>query len=504
MPIYRFTASLDNTITNAFKLGLQTRATGSNQGLADSLQVFSIYGQASGSAGIGTTVEKSRILIQFPVDEVSAARTAGTIPASGSVSFYLRMFNARHPFTVPKEYTLVVNPISQSWQEGYGLDVDSFIDTGYSNWVVALSTSAGTSSWSQEGGSYMTGTIGTSNQVYTYKQTFTTGIENLELDVSNTVEDWISGANPSKLPGNYGFGIFLTASQEDGSQKRSYYNKKFYARGSEYYYKRPIIEARWEDIKTDDRGDFYLSSALAPASDNLNNLYLYNYIKGTAKNIPVINAGEILVSIYSGTTGPAGSKLALPVGGGVASAGNVNITGAYVSAGIYSASFATTSSVSSTEYLFDVWHSGGIEYFTGSGFTPQSLTQYNNNPAEAYALNITNLKPYYATNEKARFRIFTRSQTWNPTIYTKATTAIEPTILRDAYYKVTRQLDGLKVIDYGTGSVKYTKLSYDVSGSYFDLDMSNLESGYAYNINVLSIEDGATYEHPETFKFRVE
>ena len=76
MPIHRFTASLDNTITNALKLGLQTRATASNQGLADSLQVFSIYGQASGSDVGSKTVEKSRILVQFPVDQISAVRTA--------------------------------------------------------------------------------------------------------------------------------------------------------------------------------------------------------------------------------------------------------------------------------------------------------------------------------------------------------------------------------------------------------------------------------------------
>lgn len=504
MPIHRFTASLDNTITNAFKLGLQTRATDSNQGAADSLQVFSIYGQASGSDVGSRTVEKSRILIQFPVDEISAARDNGTIPASGSVNFYLRMFNARHPFTVPKEYTLVANPVSQSWQEGYGLDVDSFIDTGYSNWTVALSTSAGTSSWSQAGGSYMTGTIGTSNQVYTYKQTFTTGIEDLEMDVSNTVEDWIAGADPSKLPGNYGFGVFLTSSQEDGSLQRSFYNKKFYARGTEYFYKRPIIEARWEDFKTDDRGDFYLSSTLAPASDNLNNLYLYNYIKGATKNIPAVGENKILISIYSGTTGPEGDKIGLSIGGGVAATGDTNITGNFVSTGIYSCSFAHTSSIASTEYLYDVWHSGNVEYFTGSGFTPKDLTQYSNNVAANYVLSITNLKPYYSNNEKARFRIFTRSQTWNPTIYTKATTAIEPTILRDAYYKITRQLDGVEAIGYGTGSVKYTKMSYDASGSYFDLDMTNLQSDYAYNINILSIENGVTFEHPETFKFRVE
>jgi hypothetical protein len=504
MPIHRFTASLDNTITNAFKLGLQTRATASNQGLTDSLQVFSIYGQASSSLGIGTSVEKSRILVQFPVDEIITARADGIVPASGSVNFFLRMFNARHPFTVPREYTLVVNPISQSWQEGYGLDADSYIDTGYSNWIAASSGTAGEVAWTTEGGSYITGSTdgGTNNTVYTYNQVFKTGIEDLKIDVSNIVEKWIAGSIQ-----NYGFGISLTSSQEDGTEKRSFYNKKFYARGTEYYYKKPLLEARWDDSKTDDRSDFYLSSALAPGADNLNKLYLYNYIKGSPKNIPAIGNGNILVSIYSGTTGPTGPKLELPVGGGVVTSGDKNITGSFVSTGIYSCNFATTSSIASTEYLFDVWHIDGptgVEYFTGSGFTPKSLSSNSNNKAEAYVLSITNLKPYYSNEEKARFRIFTRSQTWNPTIYTKATTAIQPTILRDAYYKITRQLDGVEAIGYGKGGIKYTKLSYDASGSYFDLDMVNLESGYAYNINILSIEDGVTYEHAETFKFRVE
>ena len=507
MPTYRFTASLDNTITNALKLGLQTRATGSNQGLADSLQVFSIYGQASGSDVGSRTVEKSRILIQFPVEEISAARTAGTIPASGSVNFYLRMHNARHPFTVPKQFTLVANPLTKSWQEGYGLDADSYIDTGYSNWVNASSASDSgvISAWETEGGDYITGSSGggTNNTIYTYQQTFVKGIEDLELDVSNLVEDWAKSALT-----NYGFILRLTDSEEAGNLKRSFYNKKFYARGSQYFYKKPVLEARWEDHNSDDRGDFYLSSALAPGADNLNNLYLYNYIKGTAKNIPNIETGNIFVSIYSGTTGPTSHKLALPIGGGVVANGHTNLTGGNHTTGIYTCSFATTSSVASNEYLYDVWHydagPGTVEYFTGSGFKPKSLTQYSNNTAEGYVLSITNLKPYYDNNEKARFRIFTRSQTWNPTIYTKATTAIEPTILRNTYYKITRQLDGVEVIGYGTGSLKYTKLSYDASGSYFDLDMVNLESGYAYNINILSMEDGVTYEHPETFKFRIE
>ena len=49
MGIKRYTANADTTITNAYKANLRTRGTGSNMGLADSLEVFHIYGQASSS-----------------------------------------------------------------------------------------------------------------------------------------------------------------------------------------------------------------------------------------------------------------------------------------------------------------------------------------------------------------------------------------------------------------------------------------------------------------------
>ena len=52
MAIKRYHANADNTITNAFKADLSTRGTGSNMGAADVLEVFSIYGQASGSTAL--------------------------------------------------------------------------------------------------------------------------------------------------------------------------------------------------------------------------------------------------------------------------------------------------------------------------------------------------------------------------------------------------------------------------------------------------------------------
>ena len=52
--------------------------------------------------------------------------------------------------------------------------------------------------------------------------------------------------------------------------------KRFFGRGSEYFFKRPVIEARWDDTVKDDRGNFYFSSSRAPAADNLNTIYFYN------------------------------------------------------------------------------------------------------------------------------------------------------------------------------------------------------------------------------------
>ena len=75
MAIKKYIADKDNTITNAFDLNLSTRATGSNMGAADILEVFSIYGQETTSS-----IELSRALVQFPVSDVISDRAAGTVP----------------------------------------------------------------------------------------------------------------------------------------------------------------------------------------------------------------------------------------------------------------------------------------------------------------------------------------------------------------------------------------------------------------------------------------
>ena len=487
MGIKRYTADADNTITNAYKSNLTTRATASNMGLSDSVEVFRIYGQESSGSS-----ELSRVLVQFPVSDISADRTAGLLPASGSVSFYLRMFNAKHPFTLPRNYSMIVAPVSRSWDEGTGLDMESYSDQGASNWVDAASSSAGVTTWTTAGGDY--------HAEPRFTASFVDGTEDIELNVSELVEQWIAGTKQ-----NYGFGVFL----ENETAFSSSYTKKFFARGSEFFFKRPVIEARWDSATKDNRGNFFYSSSLAPAADNLNTLYLYNYVRGRLTNIPSVGTGEILVSLYSGSANnsvPSGSKLLLAAGGGVVADLDTNATGGYVSTGIYSCSLAITASSPALTTLFDVWHAGGTELFTGSAIEPETVQASSTNPYSKYVMNITNLRDKYYRNETAQFRLYTRNKDWCPTIYVKASAVPENIIIESGSFKVVRLVDNLEVIPFGTGSENHTQLSYDASGSYFDLDINMLEADYAYGIKFAFYDDVAQSwnEYPDIFKFRVE
>ena len=387
MPIKKYTADADNTIVNAFQSDLQTRGTGANTGEADILETFSVYDRvASGSQ------ELSRILIQFPVTGIDSDRSSGNIPASGSVNFYLRLFNAETSKTVPRDLDIVVHAVSQSWQEGVGLDLENYLDVTNgnegSNWMSASNTAAWTdiNGTLLAGGSYHTQSVpnaDVSSEIHIFKQNLKTGLEDLEVNITPLVEQWLDGTYT-----NYGVGIALSASQEayvsgalntvvsrtprlpdpadsgqaviynpSGSTK-SYYTKRFFARGTQFFFKKPVIEARWNDIKRDDRGDFYYSSSLAPGPDNLNTLYLYNYVRGRLTDIPSIGTtGSIMVSLYSGSADnsePSGSRLVL-------FDGTTSITGGHVSTGIYSCSIAITSAATPIQTLYDVWHSGSMQ-----------------------------------------------------------------------------------------------------------------------------------------------
>lgn len=476
MSIKKFIASKDTTITDAFKENLLARAINANMGEADSLEVFTIFGQASSAS-----LEKSRILIEFPIEQISNQRTSGLLPASGSVEFYLKLYNVEHPFTVPRNFMMSINPLSKSWEEGYGLDMDSYSDNGYitgqegygATWIMASSGSQ----WDKNGGDIITGSY------YDMSASFITGLENIDINITQLTEDWLSGLLP-----NNGLLIKLSGAYEEAGLKQSFYTKKFSARGSEFYLSRPCIEARWNPSITDDRNNFYASSSLLSEEDNLMNIYFYNKVNGLLKNIvgnpiPVIkffsnlSLTQEITSSYTLVTNP------LP--------------------GVYKAQVAlnTTASI-----VYDKWVDTAtqtIKYYSGE---IEVLQRENDSSAynTEYVLNINNLKPIYKQNELARFNIFARERDWQPNIYTVAYNNIQNTAIPNLYYKIFRFNDNYTIIDYSTGSLAYTKTSYDSNGNYFELDMNIFEKDYGYGIKLATWDGNSLREFKDTYKFRIE
>ena len=78
-------------------------------------------------------------------------------------------------------------------------------------------------------------------------------------------------------------------------------------------------------------------------------------------------------------------------------------------------------------------------------------------------------------------------------------------IFNSASYQVSRVVDNKIVIPYNTSSTQATRLSYDVSGNYFDLDCSIFEPNYQYGIKFSIYDpDTLTYEEqPFTYNLRV-
>ena len=732
MTIKRYTSKKDNTIANALRENLSARSTKANMGASDILELFSIYGQANSSS-----IEHTRLLLEFPIDNISSDRTNNIIPASGSVNFKIKLFNAEHGQTTPENFQVSAHPIIVSWNEGDGLDMESYLDLEASNW---LSASKGVL-WHNTGSDYAKSSIiNTSSVDLIYTQTLQSGVEDIEIDISGLTEEWIRysagnataatgsisflvnptqgdtnasgsititgnpsndqtftlsdasgsqvfivitdendfdgttndgsgrtpigiqavlGDNPdiatrfataingqanvaitavassnvvnliqdvggargnttidisglsnatkqdfitghdeqkiniyshegnnyvytfitsstisvgnqvsiqvsgnaaataaalqeriksdfagkittdlngsilsltqsvqglhgntfisSSIPAvtasidsfsggtgmpNYGILLKLQDDYEDGTNERSYYTKKFYSRSSHEFFKKPIIEAQWDNSIKDDRNYIVKSSSLSPAAENLNNIYLYNRRGQNLVDIPETGS-NLVVSLYPSL---GSSPETLEPGGGVEAGNQTFITASRESLGIYKAQFSYTGSET---FLYDVWHSSSAyeigELLTGSGFTVYEESNLAYYEVPSYNISITNLKDSYLPTEKATFRVYTRNKNWNPNVYTKATQTAPVNNIKNMFYKITKVSDNYEVISYSTGSTpSYSSLSYDNQGSFFDLDMSLLESNNAYEVSFV-FKDGPNYlEQKEKFKFRVD
>lgn len=437
--IFRIYPTKDTFITNVQKNRVQQ--TGSNFGAAESLDLFKIAG-VSGVNGLAATASLSRILLQFDFSSIAALTASGEAPSSLFYSLKLRHCTTSE--TLPASFDVTVHPVNVAWDEGRGLDVEDYYDKGFANWVKPTATSQWTS-----GSDYSN-----SNTVTAH---FDDGFEDLDVDVTSIVNAWLVSGTV-----NNGFLIKLTSSIEANNDYNDYYIKRFYGRVSNFLDRRPYIEAKWNDCKRDDRTNMKWNKT--------GSLFLHNVVNGQLTNLSVgQNALKVIIADLSGTL--------------------ITLTGSYVgTTGIYSASFSLPTGSYSGSLFYDRWFSGSYAFMTGT-FSLSSELPVDTIEQKTYISVIKNLSNQYNPSDAPKLNVYFKEKKYRPSVVLSGTNS-ETTILFKSYYAIENDSTRERVVQFGTGTIESTRMSYDKNGNYFKFHMSNLCAGNVYRILFLVDNDG--------------
>ncbi len=507
--MYRIlSASKDAYITNKI-INNAFRATDANMGSAGTLDLFKLYDENSIS-GDSAPIELTRLLIKFPINEISRMDNDGEIDINdSSFKCQLRLHDVYGGQTTPSNFRVILFPLAKTFDEGPGMDVVSFSDVASANFITASITAGAAVKWDLAG-AMASGSLGVSDlDVYTSgslagpsgtsvvslspTQFFETGKEDLSLDVTTIVSGTVSGQIP-----DYGFLIALSGSFE--TNQKSYFVKRFASRNVQVAALRPKMIIKFDDSSTDRHSDFIFNVT--------SSLYLRNFHYGTLANI-------ISGSSASELTG--GNCMVLKLqSGSFKKTYNVSqaLQGRHRLAGVYSASIAVSSFESALyqqanitgSITFDEIWSNSQETVT---YLSSSLTINRENRSKSNTQNqnnllvrVLNLNDEYRSGEVVNIRVFAEDRD-RPVVYVKTPYEKKSQIYAEMYYRVRDVVDGKIIIDFDKVH-NSTKLSTDSDGMFFTFYTDSLPKGRMYAFDFLIRRNGKdTVVKDAASKFRI-
>jgi hypothetical protein len=500
-------ADKDSYITNKI-ISNTLRATDSNTGQAGTIDLFKLYDENTFESE-SNPIEISRALVHFDLDDLRDSLTRGEIDISSpSFSCSLYLHDVYGGQTTPNNFSLVVYPLSKSFDEGIGRDVIRFEDIDVSNFITAsISTTVVT--WSVSGAGaggdllapgvdYFTqGNLGDGlgSVSFASTQIFSTGKEDLNVDVTRIV----SGVLANQIPDS-GFRISFIPNQETDQKTR--FVKRFASRNTTNTANRPRLIVTYNDVISDKTQNFEFNTS--------GTIFLNTFAAGSPSNLV---SGSSLTQL----TGNNCIKVKIRSGsiertflGSQYSVGSVPVTG------IYSSSFLvnsfdsdiypklTGSALNIDSFNFGVkWLSldEKVQFATGSLPIKRRDTTYFSQTPERYFINITNMQSSYGENEKIRFRMFVEDFNRN---IVKVKLPLENTgiIVEKCFYRIRDFESGDIVIPFHDPG---TQVSNDSTSHYFDFYMSSLPKGRTYTFDFRIINKGIeTNVADVAAKFRIE
>jgi hypothetical protein len=485
-------ANKDTYITN--RVIKEQRVLNANVGCAATLDLFKLYGQTL--SGSTPNLELSRLLIHFDLDPLRTLVDDGKLRTdNGSFSCTLKLHDVYGGQTTPNNFTVAVYPLSRSFDEGLGRDVVYYSDNDTSNFLTGSSTQG---IWVISGcnsGGGLPGTVdfitaSTSilgGQSLKVTQSFVSGEENLEIDVTTIVSATLASLIPDE-----GYRISFESTHEDDSY--SYFVKRFAARSAFDASKRPKLIVKYDDSIIDDSLSFFI--------DSNSSLFFYNYNRQALSNLTsgssstsITGSNSLILKLQ---TEISGGRYELQFSGSQHKHGQLGFTGIYSASVFVSSSNSTITSklISSSSVKFiPIWGSidGTVGYFTGSAI----YAHPPNRTAESFdssklTVSVTETKNSYSSDERCKLRIniFNANKPYVNLVKTFVETPGQ--VYRDVHWQI-RNI-GNNVVEIPFDTVKNsTRASSDSKGMFFILDTTSLTTERNYVIDIMVKTNGDEY-----------
>lgn len=294
MGIFRIYPSKSNTIAS----GVYSNYNSGQNAVTDLW-----YGGGGTDTALARRNSISRFIMKFDLTELTEKLSTKDINEDLVESYTLKMVNAipgdrilepeyefdRLDKRVAASYDLIAFPINKDWDEGRGYDLfqenylvkqyGNPLATGYSNWNSATLVTA----W-DEPGVYTNPTASTAVTYYS-TQHFDVGDENIEMDITDIVRDWLSGGTE-----NNGIGIAYRRDYELLSTDTRYVASFFTEKTNSF--NKPYIEVSYNQSFEDDR--------LQVSNNRTSRLFLYTFAGNDAVNY--YSAGTVDIKTIAGTS----------------------------------------------------------------------------------------------------------------------------------------------------------------------------------------------------------
>ena len=143
----------------------------------------------------------TRMLIQFDTDEIKSYISSSVLPSD--YKLVLRLFETAGTSGLSDDYTIAAYPLSESWDEGIGMEADNPKTTIGCSWLNRENDDPNVSevTWSNAGGTYIS-----EDEV---TQSFSLSSPDIEMDITNMSKKWFGDVNQ-----NHGILLRFSGSSE--------------------------------------------------------------------------------------------------------------------------------------------------------------------------------------------------------------------------------------------------------------------------------------------------